>query len=180
MGRNKKTFALDVVSIRLVKDAEVMSNKPLQDVEDLVALLGERMCELDREAICVVNLKNDGTPINCHFASMGAINYAIAHPRELFKSSILSNAAQMIMIHNHVSGSLQPSKDDVRITDRMINLCEHMGIPLLDHVIVGGNNQEYFSFRGQNILPVPKVQYEENYENVHFSMPVAAERGRSR
>lgn len=180
MGRNKKTFALDVVSIRLVKDAEVMSNKPLQDVEDLVALLGEHMCELDREAICVVNLKNDGTPINCHFASMGAINYAIAHPRELFKSSILSNAAQMIMIHNHVSGSLQPSKDDVRITDRMINLCEHMGIPLLDHVIVGGNNQEYFSFRGQNILPVPKVQYEENYENVHFSMPVAAERGRSR
>ena len=79
-----------------------------------------------------------------------------------------------------MSGSLQPSKDDVRITDRMINLCEHMGIPLLDHVIVGGNNQEYFSFRGQNILPVPKVQYEENYENVHFSMPVAAERGRSR
>ena len=43
MGRNKKTFALDVVSIRLVKDAEVMSNKPLQDVEDLVALLGEHM-----------------------------------------------------------------------------------------------------------------------------------------
>ena len=110
MGRNKKTFALDVVSIRLVKDAEILSDKPIHDVEDLVALLGEHMCELDREVICVVNLKSDGTPINCHYASVGAINYAIAHPRELFKSSILSNAANMILLHNHVSGSLQPSK----------------------------------------------------------------------
>ena len=55
MGRSKKTFALDVVAIRLVKDAEIMSDKPIQDVEDLVALLGEHMCELDREVVCVVN-----------------------------------------------------------------------------------------------------------------------------
>ena len=99
MGKSKKTFALDVVSIRLVKDAEILSAKPIHDVEDLVALLGEHMCELDREVVCVVNLKSDGTPINCHYASMGAINYATAHPRELFKSSILSNAANMILIH---------------------------------------------------------------------------------
>jgi DNA repair protein RadC len=180
MSRSKKTFALDVVAIRLVKDAEILSDKPIQDVEDLVALLGGHMCELDREVVCVVNLKSDGTPINCHYASMGAINYATAHPRELFKSSILSNAANMILIHNHVSGSLQPSKDDIRITDRMVNLCEHLGIPLLDHIIVGGSNREYFSFRAQKILPAPSIQYEENYENIHFPVPVAAERGRSR
>ena len=180
MGRSKKTFALDVVAIRLVKDAEILSDKPIHDVEDLVALLGGHMCELDREVICVVNLKTDGTPINCHYASVGAINYAIAHPRELFKSSILSNAANMILLHNHVSGSLKPSKYDVQLTDQMINLCSHMGIPLLDHIIVGGKNQEYFSFREQKILPTPQIQYEENYENIHFPVPVAAERGRSR
>ena len=102
MRRNEEPFALDVVSIRLVKDAEVLSDKPIKGVEDLVALLGEHMCELDREVVCVVNLKNNGVPINCHFASMGAINYAMAHPRELLKSSILSNASHMIMLHNHV------------------------------------------------------------------------------
>ena len=180
MIRNENPFALDVVSIRLVKDAEVLSDKPIHSVEDVVALLGERMCELDREVICVVNLKSDGTPINCHFASVGAINYALAHPRELFKASILSNASQMLLLHNHVSGSLMPSKDDVMVTDRMVNLCGHMGIPLVDHIIVGGNNQEYFSFLKQKMLPVEKLQYEDQYENIDFSVPVAAEKGRSR
>ena len=180
MNRNDEPFALDVVSIRLVRDAKLLSDKPLRTAEDVVALLGEHMCELDREVICVVNLKSDGTPINCHFASMGAIKHAIAHPRELFKSSILSNAAQMLLLHNHVSGSLLPSKDDVMITDRMVNLCEHMGIPLVDHIIVGGNNQEYFSFQKQKVLPVAKIKYEDHYENIKFSLPVAAERGRAR
>lgn len=180
MSKSENPFALDVVSIRLVKDAEVLSDTPIHNAEDVVALLGERMCELDREVICVVNMKNDGIPINCHFASMGAINYAIAHPRELFKASILSNASQMLLIHNHVSGSLRPSKDDVMLTDRMVNLCERMGIPLVDHIIVGGNNREYFSFLNQNVLPVAKIQYEEQYEKINFSLPVAAERGNSR
>lgn len=180
MNRNDEPFTLDVVSIRLVTDAKLLSDKPFHTVEDVVTLLGEHMSELDREVICVVNIKSDGTPINCHFASMGAINHAIAHPRELFKSSILSNAAQMLLLHNHVSGSLLPSKDDVMITDRMVNLCEHMGIPLVDHIIVGGNNQEYFSFQKQKVLPVAKIKYEDHYENIKFSLPVAAERGRAR
>lgn len=180
MNREENPFALDVVSIRLVKDAEILSDRPFRSVEDVVALLGEKMCELDREVICVVNMKSDGTPINCHFASIGAINYAIAHPRELFKASLLSNASQMLLIHNHVSASLQPSKDDIMITDRMVNLCDHMGIPLVDHVIVGGNHQEYFSFLKQKIMPVAKQQYEEHYENIKFSAPIAAERGHSR
>lgn len=180
MNRNDEPFALDVVSIRLVRDAKLLSDKPLRTAEDVVALLGEHMCELDREVICVVNLKSDGTPINCHFASMGAINHAIAHPRELFKASILSNAAQMLLLHNHVSGSLMPSKDDVMITDRMVNLCEHIGIPLVDHIIVGGSNREYFSFQKQKVLPMAKIQYEDHYENINFSLPVAAERGHIR
>lgn len=180
MNKEVNPFTLDVVSVRLVKDAEILSEKPFRSVEDVVALLGEKMCELDREVICVVNMKNNGIPINCHFASMGSINYAIAHPRELFKASILSNASQLLLIHNHVSGSLQPSIDDVRITDRMVNLCEHMGIPLVDHIIVGGDHKEYFSFLEQNVLPVARLQYEEHYENIHFPVPIAAKGGRSR
>lgn len=180
MNKEDNPFALDVVSIRLVKDAEILSDKPFRSPEDVIALLGEKMCGLDREVICVVNMKNDGTPINCHFASVGAINYAIGHPRELFKASILFNASRMLLIHNHVSGSLHPSKDDVMITDRMVNLGEHMGIPLVDHIIVGGENQEYFSFLKQKVLPVAKPQYEEQYENIKFTTPIAAERGHSR
>ena len=55
------------------------------------------MCQFDREVVCVVNLSSDLKPINVHFASVGSLNEAMAHPRELFKSSILSNAASMML-----------------------------------------------------------------------------------
>ena len=61
---------------------------------------------------------------------MGAINQAIVEPREIFESAILSNAAAMIMVHNHPSGNLEPSKEDTMITDRILTLSAYMGIPL--------------------------------------------------
>lgn len=79
----------------------------------------------------------------CAFASVGSLNEAMAHPRELFKSSILSNAASMMLIHCHPSGNVFPSKADTMMTDRMNKLCELMGIPLIDHIIVGGDNREF-------------------------------------
>ena len=92
---------MDVVSLRLVKNAPLLSDKPICSPEDAVELLGKYMCELDREVVCVVNLRTDGMPVNCNFVSMGAVNESIAHPREIFKSAILSNATSMIIIHNH-------------------------------------------------------------------------------
>ena len=82
---------------------------------------------MDREVLCVINLKSDGTPINCNIVSIGAVNQSIAEPRELFEASILSNAAQMIIVHNHPSGSLEPSKIDIMLTDRMLKLTDLMG-----------------------------------------------------
>lgn len=85
-------------------------------------------------------------------ASVGSLNQSLVSPREIFKTSILSNAANMLLIHNHPSGSLNPSKDDIEITDRLIQLTDLMGIPLLDHIIVGGNNIEYFSMREKGLM----------------------------
>ncbi|MFR4145022.1 MAG: JAB domain-containing protein [Mediterraneibacter gnavus] len=65
----------------------------------------------------------------------------------MFKSSILSNATSMILIHNHPSGNLEPSKWDTMLTDRMLKLGELIGIPVVDHIIVGGENKECFSFK---------------------------------
>ena len=180
MRNQKSPFQLDVVSVRLVKDAPIYSEHPINDPEDVVALLGECMCEMDREVVCVVNLKNDGKPINCHFASIGVLNQALIQPRELFKASILSNAASMILIHNHPSANLLPSKEDTMITDRIVKLGELMGIPLLDHVIVGGNNTEFFSFKEKKILPIPKIVLQSDYTMLDFKQPLVAEKGRGR
>ena len=119
-------FGLDVVSVRLVKDAPIFSEHPFTSPTEAVAVLGELMSEFDREVVCVINLRSDLKPINVHFASIGALNEAMAHPRELLKASILSNAASIMLVHSHPTGNLTPSKADTMMTDRMNSVCEMM------------------------------------------------------
>lgn len=174
-------FQLDVVSVRLVKDAPIFSDQKITSPESAIAVVGKFLYEMDREVVCVINMKSDGTPINCNFASMGAVNQAIAEPRELFKSTILSNAASMIMVHNHPSGNLEPSKDDTMITDRILKLSGLLGIPLVDHVIVGGDNSSYFSFKEKELLKMPKITLTQNYQYLDFgASAMVAEQERSR
>lgn len=180
MKKENNSFKLEVVSIRLVKDAPLLSGYPISKPEDAVALLGEYLCDMDREMVCVINLRSDGIPINCHFASMGAVNESMTHPRELFKSSILSNAESILILHNHPSGNLLPSKSDTMVTDRMVRLGELIGIPVTDHIIVGGDNSQYFSFKEKEILPTPHIILQTNYEMVEFESPPIAEKGRGR
>lgn len=141
----ERAFKLDVISIRLVRDAPIFSRTKITNPETAIEALGNVMSDFDREVVAIVNLKSDGTPINVNFASVGTINGALAEPRELLKSSILSNAANVIMVHNHPSGCLEPSKTDIALTNRMIEVFSLMGIPLLDHVIVGGDNRSFYS-----------------------------------
>lgn len=177
MGINERN-QLEVVSVRLVKDAPLLSGHKICNPEDAIAVVGELLCELDREVVCVINLKSDGMPINCHFASLGAVNESIACPRELFKSSILSNAAAMLLLHNHPSGELHPSRQDIAVTDKMLMLSQLMGIPMQDHVIVGGDNKTYFSFREKGLLKNPHIPCCTDYKELQFDVPLVAERGR--
>lgn len=151
----KNEFALDVVSVRLVKDAPIYSEQKINSPEQAMHLVGSVLCEMDREMTCVINLKSNGVPINCTFTSMGTLNASITCPRELLKASILSNSAGIILVHNHPSGDTSPSKDDIRLTDRMQQACELIGIPLTDHIIVGTDNRQYFSFREKGELKNP-------------------------
>ena len=158
---------LEVVTIRLKKDAPIMSNRPIHSPMDAVRLLGKELCELDREVICI--------PLNCNFVSVGVVDQSIAHPREIFKSSILSNATSMILIHNHPSGNLEPSKWDTILTDRMLKLGELIGIPVVDHIIVGGENEEYFSFKEKGILEFEHNSFETDYRKLDAERFAVAE-----
>ncbi len=176
----KNPFKLDVVSVRLVKDAPIISKNSLTNPREVVAELGNIMSQFDREVVAVVNLKADLSPINVHFASIGAINEAMAHPREIMKASILSNAANIILIHCHPSGQLLPSKSDTMMTDRMNKICELLGIPLVDHLIVGGDNKEFFSFKEKGLIKNPKVVLETDYRTLLLGTGIVAEKGRMR
>lgn len=179
--KKNESFQMDVVSVRLVPDTPVLSKHKITTPQEAVDATGGLLCEMDREVVCVINLKTDGMPINCHFVSIGAIDQSILHPRELFKASILSNAASMILLHNHPSGNLHPSKHDTVITDRMLKLTSLMGIPLLDHIIVGGDNKSYFSFKEKGMLNNPCIHYTSDYEMLDFgNQCMVAEMGKER
>ena len=147
--KEKNPFNLDVVSVRLVKDAPIMSGHPITNPEDAVLLLGKHLCEMDREVLCVINMKTDGTPINCHFASIGCLNESMAHPREIFKASILSNAATIMLMHNHPSGNPEPSRADEAITVKLKEALALVDVRTLDHIVVGGEGTVSFAERGR-------------------------------
>jgi DNA repair protein RadC len=81
--------------------------------------------------------------------SVGSLNQSIVHPRELFKTALLSSAAAIILVHNHPSGDPTPSREDIEITRRLKEAGEILGVKLLDHIIVGSS---YLSFTERGLL----------------------------
>lgn len=140
---------LNVVNIRLVKEPSLYSTKSLESPEAVMELMAEELASYDREVLCILNLKANGQVINMNVVSVGTINAALVNPREIFKSSILSNACSIIAIHNHPSGSINPSREDVNITKRLKMSGDILGIELLDHIIIGGTSGEMYSFKSE-------------------------------
>lgn len=145
-------YNLDVVQIRLVKEAAWYSETPISSCEDAVAFLSDKFNDLDREVFCILNLSSDGKVINFNVVSVGTLNASLISPREVFKSSILSNAASIIVLHNHPSGSLAASKEDKLVTQRLREAGQLLDIQLLDHIIIGGKDGLYYSFHEDNLL----------------------------
>ena len=88
--------------------------------------------------------------INCiEVVSVGSLNQTIVHPRELFKSALISSAAALILIHNHPSGDTTPSREDIVITKRLKEAGELLGIKILDHLIIGDGKFHSFADWGQ-------------------------------
>ncbi len=174
MGR-KKEHRLDNVAIRLVKEPPLYSTEPINTPEKAVELLSDVLSEYDREVFAVIMMQVDLKPIAVSIVSVGALSETLAHPREILKPIILANANSVLLVHNHVSGSLEPSSYDIETTDRMQKLCTMLGTPLLDHVIVSRYNR-FFSFKENDILPTGKTIYAERPEDIEFSLPAVAEK----
>ncbi len=81
---------------------------------------------------------------------IGTINMSVVHPREIFKEAYLNSASFIICIHNHPSGDPLPSKEDINLTNRILEIGKITAIPLLDHIVIGKNT--YYSFYENNCL----------------------------
>lgn len=172
--KNKKPFQLDQVAIRLVEAPPLQSDYPLNSPDAVVKLMAETLKDYDREVFAVVNLRPDLKPINVNIVSMGALDQSLVHPREAIKSMVLSNACSVLMVHNHTTGRMSPSKEDIAVTDRMAKVCSLVGIKLLDHVIVGPG-QNYYSFHEKQVLPLPRIDYAKDLSELEIGGDKVAE-----
>lgn len=116
----------------------------------------ESVCELlqgaryrDRESFYVISLSSRADVLGVEEVHRGTANAVEVHPREVFKSPILLGAAAIVVAHNHPSGSTLPSQDDIDLTKRMGDAGRLIGVPVLDHIIVGGKTGCY-SIRGSH------------------------------
>lgn len=162
MANKTKDYRLNVVNVRLVKEPALYSETKIAGPEDVVNLMRDELRTYDREVFCILNLKTDGSVINMSVVSIGTLNAAIVSPREIFKSSILSNAAAIIAFHNHPSGSVKPSQEDIDVTNRLDECGKILDIKLLDHIIVGAGTDEIYSFKRADLndieLDKPKAK----------------------
>ena len=135
------------VRLKLTDKAGVFSMERIDTPDKAVSVLAPVLAGLDREEVCVVNLDGKGRPINFNVVSIGSVNASLVTGRELYKTAILSNAAGMIMLHNHPSSDLQMSVSDRNITEKMMYASLLLDIEFYDHVIVAGGTGKTFSIR---------------------------------
>ena len=109
------------------------------------AELGRILLEdIDRECLVVCCLDGKLKPLSLEKAAVGTVNECIVSMREIFKYAVLSNASYLLVFHNHPSGEAEPSEADIQMTERLREAGELMGIPVMDHIILG--DREYVSF----------------------------------
>ena len=96
----------------------------------------------DVESLMVVYLNTRRRPIGWQIISTGTLDTLLVHPREVFKAAIVTNAAAIILAHNHPSGDPTPSEADIKVTRDMIRAGQLLKIELLDHVILGTTTPE--------------------------------------
>jgi len=126
-----------------------LGNKPIvKTPEDVVGLVRGRLRGKKKEYFLALLLDTRGQLIKVSEISVGSLDTSIVHPREAFKEAISASAASVIFVHNHPSGDPAASEDDIKLTKRLAEAGEIVGIEVLDHIIIGDKNHLSLKSKG--------------------------------
>jgi DNA repair protein RadC len=109
----------------------------IRNASDAAALMMEELRYREQECLAAILLDARNQVIRTLVLTIGTLTGSPAHPREVFKEASAHGCASLIVCHNHPSGDPTPSQDDIALTTRLAQAGEIMGIPLLDHLIIG-------------------------------------------
>jgi DNA repair protein RadC len=123
----------------------VIVGRKINSPKDCATALTAVLQHEANEVFAILCLTTKHHVIAYHEVSRGTLDSTLVHPREVFKAAILANAAAIVVAHNHPSGDPSPTLDDRDVTRRLAATGELLGIPVLDHIVVG--DERYFSFK---------------------------------
>jgi DNA repair protein RadC len=132
------------------KEAEQKDQKRQQvrSSKDIVKLFAPLMRDLQYEVFKVILLDSASKILRSRDISKGILNSSLVHPREVFKYAVMEAAASIIVLHNHPSGNPDPSAEDRSITRQLVEAGKTMWIPVVDHIIIAGNEFTSFADKG--------------------------------
>ena len=149
----KKTVQLHDVYV--IKDAEELYKPHLKlSCPDVVSVYLHQLyksIDFNKEHFVSLSLNVKNELIAANLISIGNLNSGIVHPREVFYSAIVDLAYCVVLCHNHPSGDMHPSQNDIDLTNKLNESGRILGIPVLDHIILG-DKWNYYSFKENNYL----------------------------
>ncbi|WP_241964592.1 JAB domain-containing protein [Paraliobacillus zengyii] len=139
-GKQDPAKRVNIVSVRLVRESSILYEKRcIRSPQDAYELAKSFLEDKDREHFIVMSLDTKNQPVSINVCHIGSLNASLVSPREVMKAAILSSAASIMVLHNHPSGLTDPSNEDIKVTKRLVEAGNLIGIELLDHIIVGDN-----------------------------------------
>lgn len=129
---------------------EIQDKDIVESPTGLIEWLKQEIGHYQQEHFLVVFLNTKNHIISYRVIFKGTLDTSIVHPREIFKLAVQLSASRLICVHNHPSSDITPSSKDIEITKLLCMAGDTMGIPLLDHIIIGQN--DYYSFRANQLI----------------------------
>jgi len=144
-----------VIDVRLVQDgtAPLPAPRCVNRPSIAAAVFAELPADRDRETVAGLLLATSHRPLRLYIVSVGTLDSAPLHPRDVFKAAILANAANLIIAHNHPSGDPTPSRADHEMLRRLARTGAFLGIRVLDYIIVGVGGA-YWSAQAAGCMPL--------------------------
>ena len=142
-------YHIPLYKLSLVRDNTIKADRKVVNAcHDVYPILRDYYDRHDREEMLVVLLDAKHKIIGINSVSVGSVTMSLVHPRETFKAAIISNCVAIILAHNHPSGDPTPSQEDHQLTKRLKECGEMIGIPVLDHLVIGDGTYYSFAERG--------------------------------
>lgn len=133
-----------------VKKINKKIKKSFVSPQDIFDEVRKKIINFHKEHFLVVCLDNRANVISVEIVSIGTLNHSLIHPRETFEVAIKNHSAQIIICHNHPSGELIPSEDDLIITKKLVEAGKLLGIEVIDHLII--SKTDFFSFAKEKLI----------------------------